>query len=254
MRLPSARFWTFLIISALTAVRMDAQSSLKESPAPDSAYAIAMRQYHLYVAPEVGLYRGTQYIDYDYTVQMGQPFFGPDSIRNGSVWYGGVAYDHVRMLYDLVKGQVVILDPYNIFKIALYMDLVDSFALDGHTLVRIRDSLAPAWMRSTYFEPIYRGGLVLLKRERKFLHENIVITPDNIRLFIDGKNEYYLKKGGGYHSVNTREALFDLLKDRRSDIKRVIRKSKLKWHRDKVQLLQLAVAWYDSANHLLPLR
>jgi hypothetical protein len=195
------------------------------------------------------LYRGTQYIDYDYTVQKGQPFFGPDSIRDGSVWYGGVAYDHIRMLYDLVKDQLVILDPYNIYKIALYMELVDSFALDGHTLVRTRDSLAPSWLRSTYVEPIYRGSLVLLKRERKFLHENIVISSDNIRLFIDGNSDYYLKKGGGYHAVNTREALFDLLKDRRPEIKRLVRKSKLKWHKDKEQLLQLVVAWYDSANH-----
>jgi hypothetical protein len=249
MRLPSARLWPFLIISALTTVRTEGQSSLKESPVSDSAYAIALRQYHSYVAPEVGLYRGTQYIDYDYTVQKGQPFFGPDSIRYGSVWYGGVAYDHVRMLYDLIKDQLVVLDPYNVYKIALYMDLVDSFALDGQTLLRIRDSLAPSWLRSVYFEPIYRGRMVLLKRERKFLHENIVISSDNVRLFIDGNDDYYLKKGDGYHAVNTKEALYDLFKDRRSDVKRLIRKSKLGWHKDKEQLLQLVVAWYDGQNH-----
>ena len=249
MRVPSARFLTLLIISALTALSTDAQSSLKEYPVPDSAYAIAMRQYHSYVAPEVGLFRGTQYIDYDYTVQKGQPYFGLDSIRTGSVWYGGVAYDHVRMLYDLIKDQLVILDPYSIYKIALYMDLVDSFALDGHMLVRIRDSLAPAWLRPTYVEPIYRGGLVLLKRERKFMHENLVISSDNVRLFIDGSSEYYLKKGGIYHAVNTREALYDLLKDRRSEIRRLVRKSKLKWHKEKERLLQLVVAWYDGATH-----
>ena len=67
----------FLLISTLTALRMDAQSSLKDSSISDSAYAVALRQYHAYVAPEVGLYRGIQYIDYDFTVQKGQPFLGP---------------------------------------------------------------------------------------------------------------------------------------------------------------------------------
>src|ERR1700733_6117947 len=107
MRFPKARYWTFLFLSTLTAVRMEAQSSLKDNPISDSAYAAALRQYHTYVAPEVGLYRGMLYIDYDFTGQRGQPFFGPDLIRSGSVWYNGVGYDKVPMLYDLVKDQLV---------------------------------------------------------------------------------------------------------------------------------------------------
>jgi hypothetical protein len=250
MPFPNARFCTFLFLSTLTAVRMEAQTSLKDKPVSDSAYAAALRQYHTYVAPEVGLYRGMQYVDYDFTVQKGQPFFGPDSIRYGSVWYNGVGYDNVRMLYDLVKEQLVILDPFNVYKISLYMDLVDSFALDGHLFIRIRDSLAPSFLRFGYCERIYQGRLVLLKRERKFMHENIMISSDNVRVFIDGTISYYFKKDGGYYPVNTRRGLFDILKDRRrSDIKRVIRKSKLKWGADKEQLLQLVAAWYDGANH-----
>jgi hypothetical protein len=250
MRFPKARYWTSLFLSVLTTVRMEAQSSLKDNPISDSAYAAALRQYHTYVAPEVGLYRGMQYIDYDFTVQKGQPFFGEDLIRSGSVWYNGIGYDKVPMLYDLVKGQLVILDPFNVYKISLYMDLVDSFALDDHVLIRIRDSLAPASLRFSYCERIYQGRLVLLKRERKFLHENLMLSSDNVRLYIDGSISYYLKKDGRYQAVNSKKELFDFLKDRRrSDIKRIIRKSKLKWHTDKEQLLQLVAAWYDGANH-----
>ena len=77
---------------------MEAQSSLKDTVISDSAYPVALRDYHLYVAPETGLYRGNQYADYDFTIQQGQPFFGPDSIRTGSVWYSGVYYAHVHLL------------------------------------------------------------------------------------------------------------------------------------------------------------
>src|SRR5579863_6505789 len=161
--------WTFpifLIISTLTPVRMEAQSSPKDFASADSAYAVALREYHSYIAPEAGLYRGIQYIDYDFTVQRGQPFSGPDSSRYGSVWYNGIRYDHVLMLYDLVNDQLVVLDPYKVYKISIYMDLVDSFTLDGQQFLRIRDSLAPSFLRSGYWEPIYRGRIVLLKRER----------------------------------------------------------------------------------------
>jgi hypothetical protein len=229
---------------------MDAQSSLKDSSASDSAYAVAVRQYHTYVAPEVGLYRGIQYIDYDFTVQKGQPFLGPNVMRDGSVWYNGIRYDQVHLQFDLVKEQLVIYDPFDAFKISLYMDLVDSFATEGHVYFRIRDSLASSPLRVGYWERIYHGRLVVLKQERKSLHENIMISSDNIRLYIDGTLTYYIKKDGVYHPVNTRRELFELLKDRRrSDIKRVIRKSNLRWSTDKEQLLILVAAWYDSVNH-----
>jgi hypothetical protein len=250
MRLPSTRFLIFLLISTLTTVRMEAQSSLKDTSISDSAYAVALRQYHTFVAPEVGLYRGIQYIDYDFTVQKGQPFLGPNSIRDGSVWYRGIRYDQVHMLFDLVKEQLVILDPFNAFRISLYMDMVDSFALDGNVYFRIGDSLAPSSLRSWYCERIYQGRLVVLKQERKFLRENIMISSDNVHVYIDGTLSYYVLKDGLYHPVNTRKELFDLLKDRRrSDIKRVMRKSNLEWSSDKEQLLKLVAAWYDGVNH-----
>ncbi|HXB34776.1 MAG TPA: hypothetical protein VNV35_15185, partial [Puia sp.] len=212
MRFPSTRLLTFLFLSTLTAGRTEAQSSLKDNSIPDSAYAVALRQYHTYVAPEVGLYRGIQYIDYDFTIQKGQPFLGPNRVRTGSVWYGGIQYNDVPMLYDLVKEQLVVMDPFNVFKISVYMDLVDSFAMDGHTYFRMKDSLAPSTMRSGFWDRIYPGKLVLLKRERKSLNENIMISADNVRFFILPSVSYYFQKGGVYYPVNDKKELFDALK------------------------------------------
>ena len=251
MQFLPARYLAFLLLSALTATRTEAQSSLKDSSVSDSAYAFAVRQYHTYVAPEVSLYRGAQYVDYDFTVQRGQPFLGPDnSIYDGAVWYSRVGYDHLRLQYDLVKEQLVIMDPFNVFKISLYMDMVDSFLLGSHRYFRIRDSLAPSILRSGFSERIYQGRLVLLKRERKELHEKIVISSDNVRLFIDGSISYYFLKDGRYHPVNSKRELFDALKERRrSDIRRVMRTSGLQWSDNKELLLQLVAAWYDGNNH-----
>jgi hypothetical protein len=142
------------------------------------------------------------------------------------------------------------MDPFNVFKISLYMDLVDSFALDGNTYFRIRDSLAPSFLRSGYWDRVYQGRIVLLKRERKSLHENLVISSDNVRYFIDGSISYYIRKDGVYHPVNTRKELFDALKDRRrSEIRRVMRKSGFEWRDNKEELLRRVAAWYDGVNH-----
>ena len=112
-----------------------------------------------------------------------------------------------------------------------------------------RDSLAPSSLRSGYCDRIYQGRLVLLKKERKTLNENF-LSVNNVRLYIESSVSYYAIKDGGYHPLNTKREIFDLLKDRRrSDIKRVMRKSNLEWPADKEQLLKLAAAWYDGVNH-----
>lgn len=211
---------------------------------------MAIRQYHITVAPEVGLYRGPQYVDYDYTIQKGQPFFGADSIRVGSVWYSGVLYEHLPMLYDVVKDQLVIKDPSNTYKIALLMDIVDSFSLDGGRFIPIRNSLAPAYLRGGFCDRIYQGGqFVLLKRDKKFVRENLMIMSDNVRFFVDESVDFYIKKDRGYHLVNTKAQLLEVLKDRKAEVKRLIRKSKLNWRKDKERLLLAVAAYYDGANH-----
>lgn len=215
-----------------------------------AAYRYAILQYHQAVAPEVGLYRGPQYIDYTHTVQRGQPFFGPDSLRRGTVWYGGIGYDNVPMEYDLVKDQLAIAGFRSSFRIALLMEFVDSFRLDDRPFVRIRDSLAPEFIRGGYCDLLYRGpGFALMKRDRKFIHENLMVTPDNVRLFIDESISYYWLENGKYHPVNTRAQLLAVLKDRQKDVRRVIRKSKARWRRDKEQLLLAVARWYDGVNH-----
>jgi hypothetical protein len=250
MRLSSTCLLTFLLLSALPTQWLEAQTSLKDSLVYDSASMVAIRQYHMATAPEVGLYRGPQYVDYDYTLQKGEPFYGPDSIRSGSVWYSGVMYERIPMLYDVVKDQLVIKDPFNIYKISLLMDLVDSFYLDGQPFIPIRDSLAPAVLHGGFFDRIYEGRrFVLLKRDRKFVRENLMVTPDNVRLFVDENIDYYFKSGGQYRLVNTKAQLFDVLKDRKSEVKRLIRKSKLKWRANKEQILLAVVSYYDSVDH-----
>lgn len=249
MRLSTTPFWILLLLSTISASQLEAQPGLQDSLISDSGYTAAVQQYHATVFPEPGLYRGPQYADYDFTIQKGQPFFGADSLRIGSVWYNGVLYKDRLMAFDIVKDQLVVAGPANIYKIALLMDLVDSFRLDGQQFIRVRDSAAPAAMRKGYFDRIYQGRLELEKRDTKVVHENLMITPDNVRLFILESIDYYLKKGARYYAVNTKRELYDALPDRKSDIRRLLRKSKLSWRNDKEQLLLQVAALYDAPNH-----
>ncbi|HEV3326132.1 MAG TPA: hypothetical protein VG052_11025 [Puia sp.] len=248
MRLPKATFFSFLILLTLPTLTIRAQLLPKDSLINDTAYATAIHQYHVYTAPETGLYRGPQYVDYDYTVQKGQPFFGPDSFRVGTIRYNGFLYAHVPLLYDLVKDQVIINDPYKVYKISLFMDLVEGFTIEDHVFILLKDSLNPSAPRSGFYEQLYQGRIILLKREKKSLQENLALPTDNIRTFIDSSVSFYLKKAGTWYPIDSKGLLLKALKERRAEVRKFIRNSNLSWHDDKEQLLLKVVLWYDGFN------
>jgi hypothetical protein len=227
-----------------------AQPTTKDSQLSDSAYSDALQLYHAYMTPEPALYRGNRYVDYAYRIQEGQPFFVSGDMRTGTVTYNGIIYDHVPMIYDLVLGIVVINDPMRVFKISLIMDLVDSFSIADHPFIRLRDSLNLSAPRNGYYEILYQheGGFTLLKKEKKTYIQNLVVSSD-IQNYINYSIAYYLKKGNTYYSVNSKKALYAVLKDKKPDVKKFIRKNSLNWRQDKESLILKVVSWYDTLNH-----
>jgi hypothetical protein len=248
MRLPNKIVCGFLFLFCLTTLKMQAQPTNKDSLIADSAYASALRLYHTFMDPEPGLYRGNRYVDYDYRIQEGQPFFGPDSIRMGTVVYDGIFFDHVPLLYDLVLGSLITNDPYRAYKISLIMDLVDSFTITDHIFFRLLDSLNPSAPRNGFYERLYQGHILLLKKEKKNYVDNVVVSVDNIQNYIGHTVSYYLKKGGTYYLVNTKKALLNTLKDRKNELRKFIRRNNLSWHDDKENLLLKVIPWYDGLN------
>ncbi len=115
----------------------------KDSLPADPAYALALNQYHDYLKPEPNLYRGGQYVDYPFSLESGQPYFGEDKMRKGTVFYNGILYGDILLLYDLVKDIVIINDPTHIYKISLITWQVDRFTIEDHLFIRLSDSLKP---------------------------------------------------------------------------------------------------------------
>jgi hypothetical protein len=251
MRLPIKILCGFLFFYCLPVPGTRAQPTAKDNQISGSAYADALQLYHAFMTPEPDLYRGIRYIDYANRVQQGQPFFVSGDMRIGTVTYNGIVYDNVPMIYDLVLGLVVINDPMRVFKISLIMNLVDSFNIADHPFIRLRDSLNPSAPRNGYYERLYQreGGFTLLKKEKKTYIQNMVMSSDNIQNYINYSVAYYLKKGNTYYSVNSKRALFAVLKDRKPEVKKFIRKNSLNWRQDKESLILNVVSWYDTLNH-----
>ena len=229
-------------------MRSVAQTADRDSLLYLSAYNYAIQTYHAALTPETGLYRGGQYVDYAYLISGGHPFLGEGKIKNGSVLYNGILYEHVPLLYDLVKQQVVTYNPANVFKIALINEQIDSFTIGQQIFIRLRDSLNRTAPRVGFYEQLYKGRITLLKKEKKTMEEDVSNPAEGVKHLVYTTIFYYIKKGDIYYPVNTKRSLLYALGSRSKEAKKFMRKNDLKMRDDKERTLLQISAWYDGLN------
>ncbi|HEX9513837.1 MAG TPA: hypothetical protein VF939_25275 [Puia sp.] len=251
MRLLAISPYAGILLFCCLYLSIQAQPTGKDSVATPDEYSNALKVYHHYLAPETGLYRGSQYAEYAFSLRDGHPFFDDGHLQKGTVFYGGILYENLMLLYDLVKEQVVIDDSYDNYKLFLINGQLDRFTIQHHLFINLRDSLTPSAPRRGFYEQLYKDRVTLLKKERKLVMEDL--SSGKLEKFIDYSVYYYLKKGAVYYSVNNRQSLLNALNDRHKEVKKFIRKNGLSMRHDTQNTLLKVAAWYngqfsDTAN------
>ena len=236
-----------LIVGTAFAQPAGADSLAALSSDVRSAYNAALDVYHAYLSPEPGLFRGSEYGTYDYKLRSGNPYFIDKRRHAGTILYDSVWYDHLLLQYDEVKEIVILYDASNLFKINLYPELIDRFTMDGHRFIRLKDSLNPNQPRNGFYEVLHDGGITLLKKEKKFIQEDLQ-SGSTVEYYIEGADtSYYLKKNNVYYPVNNYRTLLRALKDRSREAKRFIRSNGLSMRLDRENTLLKVTAWYDPS-------
>jgi hypothetical protein len=251
MKLRTKAFWLILLICIHLFLPGRAQT-LAGDTLIQTAYDSAVSQYHAYMVPETHLFRGNEYAAYAQQLKEGYPYFGENSKRKGMVAYDKIIYNDVYLYYDLVTGDVVINDFFNVFKIALYTPLLDSFSIEDHFFIHLRDSLNPTAPRNGFYERLYNGyngRIQLLKKEKKEIQEDLYSSNVAQRFIRGADSAYYLRIGEVYHPVNNNRSLQNVLKDHRKELKKFIRTRQLSMRRNREITLIKVTAWYDSLTH-----
>ena len=94
------------------------QLSANDSMIYQASIRSALTVYHQYLEKPSGLYNGGQYITYANLIKDDHPYFQSDSMNRGNIVYDSVLFENILMYYDIVKEQVVINDPYKIYKLS----------------------------------------------------------------------------------------------------------------------------------------
>lgn len=206
----------------------------------------AIRQYHTYLTPEPGLYKGSQYVIYSFQLKEGHPYFDQDQMQTGSVLYNGVLYKNVPLIYDLAKNLLVTNDPNHIYKIALINQEIDSFTIQNHIFIKLKDSLSSIVPRPGFYQLLYNGRSTVLKKEKKIVREEV--SSGAVVRFIDYSVTYYLKKENTWYTINNKRGLLHAFGDKSPELRKFLRAGGIKFQDDKDNTLIRTAAWYDSLH------
>jgi len=242
MSLPNHCYCLLLLLCSLSVSRTQAQSDTLPG---NLALNNAIQQYHAYLTPEPGLYRGSQYVIFPFPFKEGHPYFDQDHMQTGSVLYNGILYKDIPLIYDLVRGLLVTLDVSKAFKLSFINQQVDSFTIQNHIFIHLKDSLNPAVPRHGFYEVLYNGRITLLKKEKKTIREDISFGILNRYIDVPPTG-YYLKKDTTWYTIYNRKGLFRALRDKSQELKKFLRSNKIKFKDDKDNTLIKSAIWYDS--------
>lgn len=200
------------------------------------------------VYPPTGLYNGRLYADYAYTIKEGNPFFLSPGFNAGSIVCDGLLYENIPMMYDEINEEIVIKDPYGIYKFYLVNERVSGFEVLGHKFIRMVENDSNRSVISTgFYDVLYEGNVGLYKKEKKTIQEDITFS-EGLKRYIVQTDFYYIKKANLFYPVNNKGSLLSILQNKRKEVQQFMRKNKLNLRKDKEHSFTQVAAYYDSIN------
>ena len=235
-----------LYILLLFAISKNVTAQVVDDSTLCEAAANVIEVYYQSLGEESPLYNGCEYLEYAFTIQGGHPFFVANGYSNGSIYFDGMIFHDVPLLYDIVKDQVVTPDFQKIHKINLPADKIQQFTLSGHTFIRLVQAPS-SQLRTGFYDRLYEGKIGLFaKREKRIIERNSSLQIYNE---VISQNSYYIKKGDTYFTIKNKRGLLDVLKGKRKEIQQYFKKNKIKYKNDPERAMINAVQYYDQLTN-----
>ncbi len=228
----------------LRSVSVSAQSA---PPADSSDYKLAVShtvsQYYARAGDQATLYNGSVYPYFRFPFASGSPFFLLDTFTSGTVTYDSIRFDGVPLLYDDLREFLVTI---NIgYWLRLVSERVSSFEVNGSRFVRIvTDSTVRNVLKSGFYEVLYSGRNIVLKKTVKTVREDI--ADQTLLHSVETKIRYYLRSGGKDYYVNSLDDITDLFSDKKAELLAYRKKNKLRFKKQKQKTIVMLVSYYDQ--------
>jgi len=229
-----------------------AKSQIQSVPASDSAfYQNALANVFVWYQNIVGvnspLYKGKEYLDYTFRIE-GNQYFQSDLWEKGSVFYDGLLYEDVTMKYDVVNKVLIVDHAHLPVPISLESKKIDSFSLLGHDFIRlVADTVAQEDLSTDFYDLLYDGKTQFLVNRVKVLNDEI--EDRKLRYWFENDDRYYIQKENMFYRVKSKKSVLDVFSDHKKDIRKYLKKNKIKFRQQREEAIHRIVMYYDQQVH-----
>ncbi len=242
MRLQCLLFYFFNSILFLNTLCAQDSSSAQLS----TSNAIAF--YNKYIGESSHLYSGSEHAPYEFRIN-GNPYFESNLLQNGSINYNDILFRNVLMAYDIVRDEVTTNRYNENFRMKLVSEKIAYFSLFGHFFVRlVQDSLSKSLIPTGFYDRLYNGKIKLFAKRQKIIKETVT-ADEGDKLWFEENDLYFFYKNEKYYSIKSKNDLLDFFRDRKKDVKRYLRKNKIKFNKDKETTILKSVEYYDQLKN-----
>ncbi len=236
--------WLFTLLT----FKGNAQQTVADSVTQVS-FENATKPFYAALGSQSPLYNGPEYYFYEPIIQGTAYFQEVKSFTAGSVFYDGILYTNVPMLYDLAAEKIVVLLFNHFSKYSLLSERVKYFDFLSHHFIRIdADTLSvnSYKLNSGFYDVVYSGKTQALVKRSKSIQNGI--GGASVDTYFLASTDYYIKKNNSYYKISNQDALVELFKDRKKEIQQYLKANQFKFRRDPENVLVKVTAYYDQLN------
>lgn len=233
----------------LPGVKSFGQSADADTTARQAKIDNIVAGYYSSIGEQSRLYSGTEYNFYNKLIKGSAYYTESSEFTTGTVEYDGFEYKNLQLMFDLVKGSVVMQLPSKIVSIELVTNRVQSFDIFGHHFVMIDALTQPNGVKlaSGFYDLLYKGKTEFIAHREKTIQASSSVTLDSF--FTDEDTTMYLKINGSYSSFSSKNSLLNLLKNKKPELKKFIKDNQIDFHDAKEQSMVKVIAYYDQINN-----
>jgi hypothetical protein len=210
--------------------------------------SIAVDFYSKFIGEDSHLYNGSEHAPYDFRIR-GDAYFESNLLTKGFIKYDEVLYPMVNMAYDIVRDEVTTNRYNENFRIKLVSEKIAYFSVFNHYFTRlVHDSINKSFITTGFYDVLHDGKIKFLSRRQKKIMEKVT-ADEGDQLWFEENDLFIVQKEGNYYQIKDKSELFNLFKDRKKELKRYLRKSKIKFNKNPEYAILKTVEYFDQSKN-----
>lgn len=203
-------------------------------------------QYSNLLSRDAPVYNGRLYHPFGTLNDNGHTFFLSDKYVSGTIIYDGFSFSGLNIRYDILRDQLVLLNPDQTAAILVIKAHVDSFYLHNHRYIHLKPNSKDVrnFPAPGYYDVLYDGKVTLLAKRIKAVSEKI--TPTRVEKTVSQEDNYFLLKNSEYSALRNKKILLKLLQSTQIENQQFMRENKLDFKKDKENAMVRLVKFHDS--------